>query len=289
MTSKYLTWLLPLIVLAVVGVTLLFGLSKGDPNTQARFDPARDSNWVKIFSDEFDTAKLDTSKWVTCYDWKRTTDTGCTNDGNNELQVYRPEQIVISGGKAALTAERKTTSQVARGKQRQFEYVSGMLSTGRSDPASDVKWSARYGYFEARIKVPKGQGIWPAFWLLPIDKKWPPEIDIMEYIGGKPREVLLTHHWADDRGKHQENSTYIKGPDYSEGWHTYAVNWQPHAIEWFIDGQLKKTSTSQIPNEPMELIVNLAVGGRLPGYPDASTKFPVSMEVDYVRAYGLKQ
>jgi len=164
-----------------------------------------------------------------------------------------------------------------------------MISTGRPNTAADVKWSGTYGYYEARMKVQGGQGVWPAFWLLPTSQKWPPEIDIMELLGGRTNRILLTSHWADALGKSQEDSSTITGPDFTKGWHTYAVNWQPGRIDWYIDGRMAKSVRSEnVSSEPMEIILNLAIGGRLPGNADSTTPFPRTAQIDYVRVYGLK-
>jgi len=243
------------------------------------------TEWNKIFSDEFDGDTLDRSKWATCYEWFDAQYTGCTNNGNDELQWYLPEQAAVQGGHAILTAEKTPTTGSG---QKYYDYRSGMLSSGRDTTGGPVKFEARYGYFEARIKVEGGKGVWPAFWLLPSDGSWPPEIDIMEFLGRKNNEVLLTYQRGTSNADHKEDSTTITGPDFTNGWHTYAVNWQPGRIEWFVDGVLKKNvSDVTVPNKSMYLILNLAVGGRLPGSPDASTPFPRTMQIDYVRAYGM--
>jgi beta-glucanase (GH16 family) len=140
------------------------------------------------------------------------------------------------------------------------------------------------------MKFDGGQGVWPAFWLLPTDRNWPPEIDIMECLGQRPEEVLLTTHWQDSNGQRQQDSSVIKGTEFTNSWHTYAVNWQPQRIDWYVDGVLKKTVTGRaVPSKPMEIIINLAIGGKLPGNADSSTKFPRTAQIDYVKVYAMKQ
>lgn len=248
--------------------------------------PVNDSTkWVKVFSDDFNGNALDTTKWVTCYDWRPVGASGCTNGGNNEQEWYMPQQVAVHNGSVALTAIKDPITMGAV-----YPYRSGMISTGRQDSTSEVKWSGKYGYYEARMHFDGGQGVWPAFWLLPTDRSWPPEIDIMEMLGQHPNQVLLTTHWQDSNGQREKDSGSIQGSDFTKGWHTYAVNWQPQRIDWYVDGALKKTVTGkEVPNTRMEIILDLAVGGALPGNVDSTTPFPRTMQVDYVHVYAHKQ
>lgn len=243
--------------------------------------------WAKVFGDDFDAPRLDTGKWVTCYDWQEYAGQGCTNSGNDELEWYTPQQVEVKNGHVVLTAIQKPVTVQLNGQTKTFPYQSGMISTGRPTASENVKWSGRYGYFEAKIKFEGGKGVWPAFWLLPDNRMWPPEIDIMEFLGDRPDEILLNTHWVGPAGDRKEDPTTITGPDYTVDWHVYSVNWQPDRIEWFIDGVLQKTVTGEmVSHEPMEIILNLAVGGRLPGNPDSTTPFPRQMLIDYVNVYG---
>jgi beta-glucanase (GH16 family) len=247
------------------------------------------NQWVTAFSDDFNGTQLDTSKWSTCYDWRPAATNGCTNGGNNEQEWYLPQQVSLKNGSANLTATNQPITVNTQHGQKTYPYRSGMISTGRADTNSKVKWASKYGYFIARMKVNGGQGVWPAFWLLPANRVWPPEIDIMELLGSKPNNVLLTMHWQGANGP-ATNSSTITGPDYTQGWHTYAVYWQPGIVNWYVDGTLKKSiSGTNVPATPMEIIVDLAVGGTLPGNADSSTSFPRTAQIDYVKAYELKQ
>jgi beta-glucanase (GH16 family) len=243
--------------------------------------------WSKIFDDEFSENTLDRHTWATCYEWYDTHTHGCTNSGNNEQEWYVDDQVSVADGHAILTAIDQPITVQKNGAPKTFSYRSGMISTGRKTLNGSPSFQAAYGYYEARIKFDGGKGIWPAFWLLPTDKKWPPEIDIMEFLGQPRNKLLLTYHWGDTPEQHQQDSSIIYGPDYTNGWHTYAVNWQPGTIEWFVDGVLKKSATdTTVPNKPMQIIVNLAVGGVLPGNADTTTTFPSHVYIDYMRAYG---
>ncbi|MFD0461690.1 family 16 glycosylhydrolase [Microvirga aerilata] len=163
-------------------------------------------------------------------------------------------------------------------------YTSGMLTTFHS-------FAQTYGYFEIRAQLPSGQGLWPAFWLLPLDGTWPPELDVMEMLGHDTTTLHTTVHSQLTGTKqidlsHYQTSAAIDVADMSIGFHTYGVNWQPDYITWYFDGQeVFQVVTPSDMHRPMYLIANLAVGGEWPGSPDATTKFPATMQIDYIRAY----
>ena len=144
-----------------------------------------------------------------------------------------------------------------------------------------------YGWAEARIKIPKGQVLWPAWWLLPSDMTWPPEIDILEVIGTKPGAAELHYHYGKDPNHPQLGGPKPMGVALSADFHVYAVDWQADHIDWYTDGKklLSFTDRAQIYSKPMYPLLNLAVGGDLPKAPDASTKFPAEMIIDWIRVY----
>jgi beta-glucanase (GH16 family) len=173
---------------------------------------------------------------------------------------------------------------------------------------SEGKFSQRYGRFEARIKIPDGQGIWPAFWLMGgRPQNWPDggEIDIMENVGKEPRTVHGTIHGPGYSGrkgisgefKLPEGQRFANGGSglarYAPGFHIYAVEWEPDAIRWYVDETLYETVTpASLPagakwvfDRPFFLLLNLAIGGDWPGPPNDATAFPQEMLVDYVRVY----
>lgn len=225
------------------------------------------ANWTLTFEDNFPGSSLDSSKWNTAY-WF-----GNTNTGNNELEWYLPGNVTIADGRCSLTAKEETGVH----NSITYNYTSGILS-------SHDKFYQTYGYFEASVKVPRGQGLWPAFWMLPQDHSWPPEIDIMEILGHQTYKTYSTLHY-DSGGAQQSSSSYSGGPDYSLGFHTFAVHWTASFIRWYVDGYLRYEVTANIPNKDMYLLLNLAVGGDWPGSPDGTTVFPSSYEIEYVRAY----
>ncbi len=241
-------------------------------------------NWNLIFDDEFNGPTLDTTRWTTCYPWQTGT---CTNAGNYELELYNPEDVLIDQGAGTLRLRAQKRDMVGWNGQT-FHYTSGMVSTGGIDGQQAPSFSYTYGYAEARVKVPKGQGFWPAFWALPITFAWPPEIDVMEILGQSSSINNMVYHWtsASNPGDHSQLSTW-SGPDFSAGYHVFGTDWTPTAIVWYVDGveRARYSQAANIYNQPMYLLLNLAVGGDWPGAPDASTPFPSYFDIDYVRVW----
>jgi len=152
-------------------------------------------------------------------------------------------------------------------------YVSGVIT-------SQPSFSQTYGYFEMRAKLPSGKGLWPAFWLLPRDMSWPPEIDVMESVndGGV---VTSTVHSTLPQTADGFEARISRG-----AFHTFAVAWDRSRIGWYVDN--RRIGEQQTPadlNKPMFLIANLAIAGRSPGPPDAATIFPATLSIDYIHAY----
>ena len=245
------------------------------------------ARWKLVWSDEFngsDGSAVDPSKWVR--------ETGGNGWGNHELEYYteRPANAFQQGGNLVIKASREKYSG-ADGVSR--DYTSARLKT-------EGKFSEKYGRFEARIKIPEGQGIWPAFWMLGADigkVGWPRcgEIDIMENIGKEPTVVHGTIHGPGYSADNGIGSPFSQ-PDharFADDFHIYAVEWQPTAIRFYVDDHLYATRTpAEIPkgakwvyNHPFFLLLNVAVGGGWPGTPDSTTPFPQTMLVDYVRVY----
>jgi beta-glucanase (GH16 family) len=213
--------------------------------------------------------------------------------GNNELQTYTNRRVNsrIERGQLVIEARRESFTGTD-GKSR--EYTSARLKTlGR--------FATTYGRVEARIQVPRGQGIWPAFWMLGTNIAsvgWPAcgEIDIMENIGREPYTVHGTLHGPGYSGGSGIGGTFKLpgGGRFADGFHVFATEWEPDRIRWFVDGQLFFTANRKslpakakwVFDQPMFILLNLAVGGNWPGNPDATTSFPQRLLVDYVRVYG---
>lgn len=246
---------------------ILIGLGSGalanDPAP-----PAERPGWVLTFQDEFSEPHLDGTRWVARDPWG--------TEKNNELQGYAPGAFSVQEGVLQIRCEKTTVFY--DGKTR--EYRSGMLTTlGR--------FSQCFGRFEVRCRVPRGKGLWPAFWMLPDPLTWPPEIDVLEILGHDTDQVYLSHHWPDPKnpgGKSLSQTENFRGPDFAEAFHTFAVEWEATEIRWYVDGVERHRATKEIPQGPMFLLLNLAVGGWAEA-PDETTVFPALYEIDYVRAW----
>lgn len=232
------------------------------------------AEWNLVWSDEFDGSSLNTSNWTA------EIGTGHNGWGNNELQYYtnRRENLQVTGGNLVITARK--------------ESYGGMNYTSARIKTQNLK-DFTYGKIEARIKLPTGQGLWPAFWMLGSNFSsvgWPycGEIDIMERVNANPF-VNGTVHWdANGYASYGRESGYV---DFS-GYHVYSIEWDSNYIRWFVDGVqynefyiANGTGNTEEFHKPHFIILNLAVGGNWPGSPDSSTPFPAQMLVDYVRVY----
>jgi hypothetical protein len=155
---------------------------------------------------------------------------------------------------------------------RNYPYTSGLIS-------SQPSFSQLHGYFEMRAKIPGGKGMWPAFWLIPEDQSGPQEIDVMESVGD-PSHIYATAHSS------LRPAVEIAGHVTPDAFHTYAVSWDEAHLIFYVDGkEIGEQATPADFTKPMCLIANLAIGGNWPGVPDATTRFPATMSIDYIRAY----
>ena len=252
--------------------------------TPAAADP---TVWSMVWSDEFDgpvNSAVDSSKW--------TAEVGGNGWGNQELEYYtnRIDNAYQSGGALVIKAAKEKytgSDNVTR------DYTSARLITKN-------KFAAKYGRMEARIKIPSGQGVWPAFWMLGdnIDSAgWPNcgEMDIMENIGREPSIIHGTIHGPGYSGGNGLSSSYslTNNAPFSNDYHVFAIEWEPGVVRFYCDGILYKVRTpADLPpgtnwvfDHPFFLILNVAVGGSWPGNPDATTVFPQTMAVDYVRVF----
>jgi beta-glucanase (GH16 family) len=241
--------------------------------------------WVQTFGDDFNGSVLDSTKWNTCY-WWVAPDGGCTSSGNNELEWYRPANVSVAGGLLDLRAKKET---VLAADGRTYNYTSGMVSTGRtssllSDP---LKYEFKYGYLEIRAKPPAGTGLWPAFFTFASSQAWPPEVDAMEMRGDQPTTMYLSSHYTDSTGAVKRTGTTLTGTNWTSGFHTYAIDWRPGALYFYVDGVARwyTLDPMAIPQEPMYVLANLAVGGTFAGSPDRKTKFPADFLIDWIKVW----
>jgi len=243
-----------------------------------------------VWADEFDTdGAPNPEHWN--FEIGDGTKQGIPGWGNNELQYYtdRPQNVKVENGVLLITA-----------RQESFEgnnYTSARLTTQNL-------FEQKYGRYEARIKVPYGKGYWPAFWLLGNDcdvNPWPAcgEIDIMEYLGDEPTSVFSTIHGPQYSGAESISKEFsLENDRFDTGFHVYGMEWSPNRINFYVDDVLYHSLTPEDVDEETNgtgnwifndrafyIILNVAVGGNLPGNPNSETVFPQSMVVDYVRVY----
>ena len=268
-----------------------------------------------VFGDEFDGPVLDVEKWTSRFFW------GPYVPINGEEQYYvdslgldsdfQYSPFSFLDGVLSITAI-PTTALVSAPAQPEVDdglwatspdlnfngsydestrnYLSGILTSAES-------YTATHGYFEARLKFPKGQGLWPAFWLLNSQyvERFP-EIDIVEFLGHKKDTVHHTMHWIDTFSYDQHSTvstpTYeTTGPDFTAEFHTFGLAWDPKKVRFYVDGEMVREITDSeffVSTQSMYLLLNLAVGGTWAGAPDETTPFPASYDIDYVRAYERK-
>ena len=238
-----------------------------------------DENWQLVWQDEFDGPAgqaPDASKW----DYDIGTDWG---NAQLEYDTDRVENVSLDGnGHLAIVAREESYEQ--------RNYTSARINT------RDL-FEPTYGRFEARMKLPWGQGIWPAFWLLGANidvVNWPQcgEIDIMEYRGQEPLFVHGTIHGPGYSGQQSVTRRFSLVNDrFDTGFHTFAVEWRPNEIKWFVDDILYHTATPDdvsgewVFDHSFYIILNLAVGGNYVGPPNANTTFPQTLLVDWIRVY----
>jgi beta-glucanase (GH16 family) len=206
-----------------------------------------------------------------------------TLPNNKEMQAYVDPEMTdhfgrpmglnpfqVHDGQLDIVAQPATP--VVRVELDGLSYTSGLIS-------SQPSFAQQYGYFEARVKLPRGKGLWPAIWMLPADFTWPPEIDVMESIGN-PAQAFMTVH------SHPVPTKGVEVHPSPDGFHTYAVAWDAQQVVFYLDG--KETQRMPTPSDmhrPMYIVANLALGGDWAGTPDASTAFPARFSIRFIRAY----
>ncbi|HXY07636.1 MAG TPA: glycoside hydrolase family 16 protein [Terriglobales bacterium] len=269
-----------------VALVVMIACLKGSPQQTASPPSARKAGWTLTWSDEFngaDGSSPDPTKWLV--------ESGGNGWGNDELEYYTPRRQNVRQENGNLVIEAiKETFAGPDGVRR--EYTSARLKT-------QGRFGQRYGRFEARIQIPAGQGMWPAFWLLGDDFStagWPNcgEIDIMESIGSEPSTIRGSLHGPGYINFNPLTTAYrLPRGRFSDGFHVVAIEWEPQVVRFYADDHLYAAKTPEdlppgkrwVYDHPFFVILNLAVGGNWPGSPDGSTVFPQRMLVDYVRVY----
>jgi len=239
-----------------------------------------------VWSDEFDAAQLDPELWF--FEEGDGSQYGIPGWGNNELQWYLPDSAELRNGLLVITAREEP--------QNGKNYTSARLSTRD-------RLAFRYGRIEARMRLPGGQGLWPAFWLLPRDDTYGTwaasgEIDIVEAVNLGAAGGNTVHGTIHFGGEWPNNvsvgNDYLVASDATTDFHNYVLEWDQTEMRWYVDDVLHSvqnawsTTSAAFPapfDQPFYILLNVAVGGNWPGSPDAATAFPVTMEVEYVRVY----
>ncbi|MER6025893.1 RICIN domain-containing protein [Streptomyces sp. NPDC001851] len=266
-------------LLAALSAALVASAAAGPARARAAAPAAT----VTAFSDTFDGpagSAVDPSKW--------TLETG-DNVNNHEREYYTPgtRNAALDGqGHLVITARQENPAGY------QCWYGSCQYTSARLNTAG--KFEARYGHVEARMKIPRGQGMWPAFWMLGTPVNWPDsgEVDVMENVGFEPSTVHGTIHGPGYSGSGGIGAAYTLpgGQAFADAFHTFAIDWAPGSITWSVDGNVYERRTPAdlrgkrwvFDDRPFFLILNLAVGGYWPGDPDAGTRFPQQLVVDSV-------
>ena len=269
------------------------------------------ADYQLMFEDEFNGSSLDDSKWNTSFLW------GPYLTINDEEQYYVDSlgsdnattantPFVMNDGVLSITA-RQTSDENSfpipaelpdtdapiwtnfPTFRQESNYAPGNYTSGIITSYESFKFV--HGYAEMRARIPRGRGLWPAFWLLNgyyVGQQ--PEIDILEVLGQNPQQTFHTYHWLGQDGIRLSDQGMTDNGDpamgYADGFHTYGVRWQRGRIDWYIDGNVVHTYQGEdVPYQAMYLIANLAVGGNWPGSPDSDTEFPASLDIDYIRVY----
>ena len=288
--------------------------ARGDPSGPAGAGlRAARKGWRLVWRDEFDGPAVDRGKWD--FDigngfFDYATHTWVAGWGNEELQYYtdRPDNAVVERSVLTIRAIKESLHGCG--------YTSARLKTRRRD--GRALFAQRYGRFEIRARVPWGQGLWPALWMLPQDEVYggwaaSGEIDLMEIVGRRPHEVLNSIHFGSPGLAARSLITHVHplpGGSTVADWHVYACEWEPGVLRFYVDdihtctrdhwwsssrtrdgvGVVARRPADLNPwpapfDQPFYLLMNVAVGGNFPGLPDASTAFPAELAVDYVRVY----
>lgn len=277
--------------IAIIGLSVTIALAavlfaKDKQPATTKTQPAAKTGWNLVWQDEFNGQSVDSTKWNVLLR---------EQSKHAELQYYVPDEVYIENG-------------CLRMRSRVRDYGTKHYTSGRLDTKD--KFAPVYGRFEIRAKLPGGQGLWPAHWLypqnrdwrmerlmedavekgleylIPEERPWYTEIDIMEFLGHERNVVYGTMHYCSYDGKRRNTSATWRGNcDYTTDFHVYALEWEPDSIRWYLDDQLIHSNVVGIPQTPHYLILNTAVGGSWPGNPDSTTIFPQYHDIDYVRVY----
>ena len=245
--------------------------SSGSTNFLVDEPATRNLNgWSLNFSDEFDGTQLNTNKWATTYMWGGSS--ARTLPGNDEMEIYWDNQFVETNGILRIRGDKLDTVWYGT----TYHYASGLID-------SYQKFSQQYGYFEMRARLPHGNSLWPAFWMMYDYPYWPPEIDILEILDSMEDQP---HTGAIQNGNGSYFSQFNAAFNSTTAYHVYSLEWSPSNLTYYLDGlQVAQTHVPTNTVGPMQILANLAIGGLGTISPDASTVFPAYMDIDYIRVW----
>jgi beta-glucanase (GH16 family) len=259
---------------------------------------AAGKQWKMMWGEEFNGVDYDHAKLSPCFDWNYG---ACTNTFNNGREHYAASQVRVSGGTAKLVAEPHSPPYPSSACQNgQCTYYSGLLSTSRprADNGSDYLYKFTYGYIEGSLKLPATRGFFTAFWMLPANPSFTygTEIDILENLGNDSKTMFMTYHYNNRSQSHNVNSGLnnngsCPAKDHSGAFHTFALDWQPTHVAWYIDGVKcgqYNGNSSTIESGPMQIILDLMVDNNWQRSWNVGLADPTlvrQLEVDYLRVY----
>ncbi|WP_132389200.1 glycoside hydrolase family 16 protein [Novosphingobium sp. PhB165] len=247
------------------------------------------------FAEDFNQLRLQAQggPWRTSFDYAGIAAYTLTTNGERQIYVDRDfrgtsptplglNPFTVADGTLTITAA--PVSEALSSRMWGYRYASGLLSTKHA-------FAQRYGYFEIRARLTATPSLWPAFWLLPADGSWPPEIDLFEQLGREPAKIYMsTVSKPAEAGKPFAYTHAVATvPTAASAFHTYGLLWDPHQLTYSIDGkEIARVPTPADMHRPMYLVVNLAVGGPWAHDPDPKQPARGSMTIDYIRAYALR-
>ncbi len=268
-----------LILLVCVGAPL-FESARTPAATAARPSAANappGGAWRMVFNDEFDGTALKTALWQTCDFFQ--IGNGCRGGAPGEMAWHQPDDVLIGNGLLRLRAQQRTVFDAQGGRH---DVTSGFVTTKE-------RFTFRYGYFETRVKMPRGRAMWPQFFTTPVRRRdHIPEIDVFEMLGTDTTRVYQTYHFPDAAPPyHQIQSTFVDPADFANGFHTFGALWEPGLIIYYIDGVERWRVTDRVTDEPTQIALRFGVGVNWEGnnYLDHTSVFPAFFDVDYVRVW----
>lgn len=265
------------------------------PTTEQAKGPA---SYCLVWQDEFNELALDGRPPWSSY-FRRWNTRYLAGNGDQGVKVH--DDMMLAGGKTVASALRQDgrwgdrkhflhdpsggtlkmrafpLSEEMRPQFWGFPYVASMIS-------ADLSPGQVYGYWEIRARINAiGPGHHLAFWLLPDDGKWPPEVDILEVVGPKPKTFSANLHLP--AGQEKPAMTFYPEPPSADGFHVFAFEWTPTNTRWLVDGKVIRSHPNYLPNKPMYALLSWDIDSKWPGKPDATTPWPAEVEIDYIRVY----